>query len=598
MSKPSHAASTTHSTSEPSDLRRALAVCRHSFLTTAFFSLFVNLLMLVPALYMLAVYDRVLMSGSESTLMMLSLITVFLFLVLGGLEWIRTRVLVATSARLDEQLGERVFEAIFRQSLTSSGSVSTAQPLNDLVQLRQFLTGSALLAFFDAPWMPIYVGLMFLFHVYFGVVAVLSMLLLAGLAIWNEMATRNDLAEANRESLEATQFAQRNLRNAEVIEAMGMLPRLRARWQAKQLTVLARQSQASTKAGLINAFSRTYRLTIQSLVLGLGAYLAIQKQISPGLVISGSILLGRALAPLDQMIAGWRGFLGAREAYQRLDTLLQTIPARASRMSLPPLRGHVRLEDLVIAVPGRSAPILNGITLTIEPGTTVALVGPSAAGKSTVARAILGLYPPARGRVCLDGADVHNWDRTQLGQYIGYLPQDVELLDGTVAENIARFGDVDPERVVEAARWAGIHDMVLTLPQAYDTPLIGGGVALSAGQQQRIGIARAIYGRPRIVVLDEPNANLDMAGEAALMTTLMHLQRDGCTVVLVTHRTNVLQAVQKIAMIVGGKLALYGPREEVLATMAQPSPSSAVSTRQAGGATLTRGTPAVAGPKP
>ena len=597
QTKPGIPKPTTHLTNEPSDLHQALATCRGSFLITAFFSLFVNLLMLVPAIYMLAVYDRVLMSGSESTLLMLSLITIFLFLVLGGLEWIRTRILVATSARLDEHLGERVFDAIFAQSLTSSGAVSTAQPLNDLVQLRQFLTGPALLAFFDVPWMPIYVGLMFLFHWSFGAVAVLSMLLLVGLAIWNELATRTDLAEANRESLEATQFAQRNLRNAEVIEAMGMLPRLRTRWQTKQFQVLSRQTQASTKAGLINAFSRTYRLTIQSLVLGLGAYLAIQKQISPGLVISGSILLGRALAPLDQIIAGWRGFLGAREAYQRLDTLLHTIPARASRMSLPPLRGQVKLEDLVIAVPGRNAPILNGITLTIEPGTTVALIGPSAAGKSTVARAILGLYPPARGRVCLDGADVHNWDRTQLGKFVGYLPQDVELLDGTVAENIARFGDIDADRVVEAARLAGIHEMILTLPQAYDTPLIGGGVALSAGQQQRIGIARAIYGRPRVVVLDEPNANLDMAGEAALMTTLMQLQQGGCTVVLVTHRTNVLQAVQKIAMIVGGKLALYGPREEVLATIAQPSPP-AVTSRQAGTASLTRVTPAVAGPKP
>ncbi|MGQ0556391.1 MAG: type I secretion system permease/ATPase [Nitrospiraceae bacterium] len=588
---------TTSLTSDPSDLQRALAACRRSFLSTAFFSLFVNLLMLVPAIYMLAVYDRVLMSGSESTLMMLSLITVFLFFVLGGLEWIRTRVLVATSARLDEHLGERVFDAIFAQSLTSSGAVSTAQPLNDLVQLRQFLTGPALLAFFDVPWMPIYVGLMFLFHAYFGAVAVLSMLLLAGLAIWNEVATRTDLAEANRASLEATQFAQRNLRNAEVIEAMGMLPRLRARWQTKQFHVLALQSQASTKAGLINAFSRTYRLTIQSLVLGLGAYLAIQKQISPGLVISGSILLGRALAPLDQMIGGWRGFLGAREAYHRLDTLLCTIPERESRMALPPLRGQIKLENLVIAVPGRSAPILNGITLTIEPGTTVALIGPSAAGKSTLARAILGLYPPARGRVCLDGADVHNWDRTQLGKYVGYLPQDVELLDGTVAENIARFGDIEADRVVETARWAGIHEMILTLPQAYDTPLIGGGVALSAGQQQRIGIARAIYGHPRVVVLDEPNANLDTAGEAALMTTLMQLQRDGCTVVLVTHRTNILQAVQKIAMIVGGKLALFGPREEVLATITPPTQSS-IPPRQAGAASLTRATPAVAGPKP
>ena len=594
MTRPSPSTSTTRRTNEPSDLQRALATCRRSFLATAFFSLFVNLLMLVPAIYMLAVYDRVLQSGSESTLMMLSLITVFLFLVLGGLEWIRTRILVATSARLDEQLGERVFDAVFAQSLTSSGAVSTAQPLNDLLQIRQFLTGHGLLAFFDVPWLPIYVGLMFLFHVYFGAVAVFSMLLLTGLAIWNELATRTTLAEANRESLEAMQLTQRNLRNAEVIEAMGMLPCLRARWHAKQFRVLALQSQASSKAGLINAFSRTYRLTIQSLVLGLGAYLAIQKQISPGLVISGSILLGRALAPLDQMIGGWRGFLGAREAYHRLNTLLHTIPKGETRMALPPLRGQIKLEDLVIAVPGRSEPILKGVTLTIEPGTTVALIGPSAAGKSTLARAILGLYPPARGRVCLDGADVYNWDRTQLGQSVGYLPQDVELLDGTVAENIARFGDIDADRVVEAARWAGIHEMVLTLPQAYDTPLIGGGVTLSAGQQQRIGIARAIYGRPRVVVLDEPNANLDVAGEEALMKTLIQLHRDGCTVVLVTHRTNVLQAVQKIAMIVGGKLALYGSREEVLAAIAQPA-QPVVPPRQAGPPSLPRAMPSVSG---
>jgi ATP-binding cassette, subfamily C, bacterial EexD len=563
--------STPNSTTGPSDLRQALGSCRRAFLTTAFFSLFVNVLMLVPTIYMMAIYDRVLMSGSESTLLMLSLIAVFLFFVLGGLEWVRSRMLVATSARLDERLGDRVFDAIFTQSLTSGGAASTAQPLNDMVQIRQFLSGTGLLAFFDAPWIPIYVGLMFLFHLYFGAMAVLAMLLLTGLAIWNEVATRTDLAEANRESIEATQFTQRNLRNAEVVEAMGMLPRLRARWQVRQMKVLTLQSQASTKAGLINALSRTFRLTVQSLVLGLGAYLAIHKEITPGLVISGSILLGRALAPLDQMIGGWRGFLGAREAYQRLDSLLRATPERESRMALPALRGQITLEGLVIAVPGRQEPILNGVTLAIEPGTTVALIGPSAAGKSTLARAMLGLYPPARGRACLDGADICNWDRIQLGESIGYLPQDVELLDGTVAENIARFGAVDAQRVVEAAQLAGIHEMVLTLPQAYDTLLIGGGVALSAGQQQRIGIARAIYGRPRVVVLDEPNANLDLAGESALMATIQQLQQDGCTVVVVTHRRNVLQVVHKIAMVIGGKVARYGPRDEVLAVMAKPS---------------------------
>jgi ATP-binding cassette, subfamily C, bacterial EexD len=592
---PSLSTSTTALPHEPSDLHWALAACRGSFFTTAFFSLFVNLLMLVPAIYMLAVYDRVLMSGSESTLLMLTLITVFLFLVLGGLEWIRSRIMVATSARLDEQLGARVFEAVFTQSLRSNGRVSTAQPLTDLLQIRQFLTGPGLLAFFDAPWIPIYVGLMFLFHPAFGIVAVLSILLLTGLAIWNELAIRADLAEANRASLEATQCTQRNLRNAEVVEAMGMLPRLRARWHARQMQILTLQSHASAKAGLINALSRTYRLTIQSLVLGLGAYLAIQKQITPGLVISGSILLGRALAPLDHMIAGWRGVLGAREAHHRLDTLLLMIPQHEARMPLPPLRGHITVEDLVIAVPGRTEPILNGVTLTIEPGTTVALIGPSAAGKSTVARALLGLAPPTHGRVCLDGADLHNWDRAQLGQYVGYLPQDVELLDGTVAENIARFGDVDSNRVVEAARWAGIHEMVLTLPQAYDTPLIGGGVSLSAGQRQRIGIARAIYGRPRLVVLDEPNANLDLAGEAALLKAVRQLQRDGCTVVVVTHRAHVLQVVQKIALIVQGTLAQYGPREAILAAMSTLQPPT-VPARPAGVASLGRAMPVVPEP--
>lgn len=592
---PSMASPAASPASHSSDLRQALAACRRSFLSTAFFSLFVNLLMLVPALYMLAIYDRVLMSGSESTLLMLTGIAVFLFLVLGGLEWIRTRILVATSARLDEHLGERVFDAIFRQSL-ASGGVASSQPLTDLVQIRQFLTGPGLLAFFDAPWMPIYAGLMFLFHPYFGAVAIASMVLLAGLAIWNEVATRADLAEANRGSIEATQFAQRNLRNVQVIEAMGMLPRLRARWQQKQFQVLTLQAQASSKGGLINALSRTYRVTIQSLALGLGAYLAIHKQISPGLVIAGSILLGRALAPLDQMIAGWRGFLGAREAYRRLDTLLRTIPEGAPRMALPELQGKVTLEDLVIAVPGRTEPILKGMTLTIEPGTTVALVGPSAAGKSTLARAMLGLYVPARGRACLDGADVHNWDRTQLGQSVGYLPQDVELLDGTVAENIARFGNVDAGRVTEAAQRAGIHEMVLTLPQAYDTPLIGGGVALSAGQQQRIGIARAIYGSPKVVVLDEPNANLDSEGEEALTTTIKQLQENGCTVVLVTHRPTVLKVVHKIAVIRDGKLITYGPRDEIMAALARAQ-ASAVPPRQVGAASLGRVMPIAPGPK-
>lgn len=553
------------------DLQKALAACKASFSHAGFFSLFINLLLLVPSIYMLAVYDKVLVSSSESTLLMLTLITVFLYFVMGGLEWLRSRILIATSTRLDQWLGGRVFDAVFTQTLGSGGKTASAQPLSDLLQLRQFLTGPGLFAFFDAPWMPIYIALMFLFHFYFGVIAVVSALVLGALAIWNEFATRGDLTQANRESIEATQFTQRNLRNAEAIEAMGMLPHIKMRWQQKQKNILALQGRASAKGGLITALVKAYRITIQSLALGLGAWLAIHKEITPGLVIAGSILLGRALAPLDLMINGWRGFVGAREAYQRLNRLLTTIPARTEPMALPEPQGRFTLEHMVITPPGAPEPVLKGINLLIEPGSQLAVIGPSASGKSTFVRALLGIYRPVKGSVRLDGAEIHQWNREQFGNHIGYLPQDVELLDGSVSENIARFGSVDPELVVEAARAAGIHEMVLRMAEGYDTRLLGGGGgALSAGQQQRVGIARALYGNPRIVVLDEPNSNLDQAGDAALLTTLAELKRRGSTVIVVTHRTNILQQVDRILMLAEGQVAMYGPRDEVLAALSQP----------------------------
>lgn len=559
-----------------SDLGRALQACKSSFLYAGFFSLFVNLLLLVPSFYMLAVYDKVLVSGSESTLLMLSLITLFLFLVMGGLEWIRSQILIATSSRLDGLLGARVFDALFTQMLASGGRGGSAQALQDLLQLRQFLTGPGLFAFFDAPWMPIYITLLFLFHWSFGVTAILSALVLTALAFWNEIATRSDLAQANQESQEANQFTQRNLRNAEVIEAMGMLPRLRERWQQKQSAVLALQGKASGKAGLIGSLVKVFRMAIQSLVLGLGAYLAIHKEISPGLVIAGSILLGRALAPLDLMVNTWRGFLQARESYDRLHKLLTAFPSQQPPMPLPAPKGRLSVEQLIIVPPGATDPVIKGISLVIEPGQTVAIIGPSAAGKSTFSRALLGIYRPSKGAVRLDGAEIQQWNRDQLGDYIGYLPQDVELLDGTVSENIARFRDIDPEQVIAAAQQAGIHDMILRLPQAYDTRLVGGGHVMSAGQQQRVGIARALYGNPQVIVLDEPNANLDQAGDAALLETLTLLKRQGKTVVVVTHRNNVLSLADKILLLVDGQVGAYGPGDEVLQALAQQRPTPAL----------------------
>ncbi|MGY6215850.1 type I secretion system permease/ATPase [Methylolobus aquaticus] len=557
------------------DLRRALDLCRSSFVTAGFFSLFINLLLLLPSIYMMQVYDRVLASSSESTLMMLTLIAVFLYVVMGGLEWLRAQVLIVTSNRLDQVLNGRVFDAMFTQALASGGRMSTVQPLNDLLQLRQFLTGPGLFAFFDAPWMPFYLVLMFMFHSWFGYLAVISMVVLGGIAIWNEIATRDNLGRANQESIESNQFTQRNLRNAEVIEAMGMLPRMRSRWQDRQVALLGLQSQASSKSGLITSLSKTYRLTLQSLILALGAYLAIHREITPGLMIAGSILLGRALAPLDLMIANWRGFLQAREAYRRLDGLLKTVPERAPPMPLPEPRGEIAFDKTVITPPGAAGAVLKGITLTIEPGQAVGIIGPSAAGKSTLVRAMLGLYKPVSGSVRLDGAELDQWDREALGQHIGYLPQDVELLDGSISENIARFGTIDPTQVVAAAQAAGVHDMILRLPEGYETKIIGQGKMLSAGQQQRLGLARALYGSPKLLVLDEPNSNLDQDGENALVKAVVQMRQRGSTIVLVTHRPNILGIVDKILLLVDGQSAMYGPRDQVLAALQQKAPTPA-----------------------
>ena len=555
------------------ELESALALCKGSFLSVGFFSFFVNLLMLVPSFYMLQVYDRAVGSASLSTLLMLTLIMLLLMSTMGGLEWVRSRIMVRVSTRLDSLLGQRLFDASFKQALNTGGMNASGQPLSDLSALRQFLTGHGLFAFFDAPWIPIYLGVMFMFHPWYGWMGVLSALLLGALAFVNEKLTRAPLQAANRQQMTATAFISKSLRNAEVVESMGMLASLREHWSRRVHEVLILQSLASDRGATIAALSRTFRQIVQSLVLGLGAYLTITHQISPGLMIAGSILLGRALAPIDQLIGVWKGFLGARAQYARLHELLIKVAAEPERMPLPAPEGTIRVEGLSVGAPDARKPIIRGLDFQVAAGEVVGIIGPSGAGKSTLARALLGIWPNQAGTVRLDAADISQWRREELGQYIGYLPQDIELFEGTISQNISRFGPSNASAVVAAARMAGVHELVLQLPEGYDTVIGANGGGLSGGQRQRVGLARALYGEPRLVVLDEPNSNLDDAGEKMLAEALHKLKQSRATVFVITHRSGVLAQVDKLLVLNQGELSLFGPRDKVLARLQGVAPA-------------------------
>lgn len=558
---------------DATDLQLALRACKGSFVSVGFFSMFVNLLMLVPPMYMLQVYDRVLTTRSFETLLMLTLVVIFLFMVMGSLELVRSRILVRVGNRLDTSLNARLYSAMFRRSVVAPGQQS-AQPLNDLTSLRQFLTGNGLFAFFDAPWVPIYLGVLFLFNVWLGVFATCAGIILLALAIANEKATKTLLAEANSEHIKAQDLANANLRNAEVLHAMGMLPGIMGRWAEKHHEFLAKQSRASDRGGTLTNTSKVLRMLFQSMILGLGALLVLEGEMTPGMMIAGSIIMGRALAPIDQMIGSWKGFVGARGAYDRLNDLLTQIPEEQRRMSLPAPDGNLAVETMAAAPPGVRMATIRGINFEVPRGEHVGIIGPSAAGKSTLARVLLGIWPSQVGSVRLDGAEIQQFNRDELGPHVGYLPQDIELFEGTVSENIARFGDVDADKVVKAARKAGVHEMILELPNGYDTYISATSGALSGGQRQRVGLARALYGDPVLVVLDEPNSNLDDAGEKALSNAIAQLKSEGTTLFVISHRTSVLKNMDKLMVMKDGQVGMFGPRDQVLAQYAKKPASS------------------------
>ena len=550
------------------EIVQALLSFKQAFRSVGMFSMVVNLLMLVPSIYMLQVYDRVLASRNSYTLLMLTLIVVGAYIIMAALEYIRSQVVIRIGARLDMQLNRRVYTAAFEQNL-KNGRGNAGQALNDLTTIRQFVTGNALFAFFDAPWAPVYIFVIFLFDFWLGVFALGGTLILIALAIINQVVTRKPLAEANSLAVASSTHANNTLRNAEVIEAMGMMPNLQSRWYRTHEQFLKLQGEASEKAAVVSAYTRFFRIALQSLVLGLGALLVLQGNITAGMMIAGSILLGRALAPVEMVINVWKQWSGVRSAHERLVKLLEANPERKAGMELPAPKGDLRVEGVSAAPPGVRMPLLRNLNLAVDAGDVLGIIGPSGSGKSTLARLLVGVWPALMGTVRLDGADIYHWNKDQLGPHVGYLPQDIELFAGTISENIARFGQVDPEKVIATARMAGVHEMILQFNDGYDTQIGEGGNSLSGGQKQRIALARAVYGMPALVVLDEPNSNLDETGEEALRAAISRLREAGKTVVLITHRTSIIAATTKLLLLRDGTVGMFGPTQQVLASLAQ-----------------------------
>ena len=554
------------------EIKTTLWAFRREFVSVGVFSLVINLMLLTPSLYMLQVYDRVLLSHSGTTLAVLSLVALFFFAVMGFSEWVRSRVLVRAGVRFDEALNTRVFRANFAATLDQTGR-SPSQAFTDLTNLRQFLTGNGIFAFFDAPWVPIYIGVLFLLHPMLGGLATVFALVLVGLTWLSHYVTRASTEAVLDSTAEVNAFLYSKLKNAEVVEAMGMLDGLRRRWRNRLNRLLGASAASQDIGRRMQSLIKFTRLAQQSLMLGAGALLVIAGELTIGGMIAASVLVGRALAPIDLLAATWKSFFTALTAYRSLRDLLAAYPQRATQPASVPVKGGVRLANLVATAPSRASPILDHLSVEFPAGEITAIIGPSGSGKSTLARTILGIWPHWQGSVLLDGTPIQDLDRAELGPQLGYLPQDVELIDGSIADNIARFGNVDPEAVITAAKRTGIHDMILRFPLGYDTPVGSGGIALSGGQRQRIGLARAIYGEPALIVLDEPNSNLDDVGEAALAATLRTLKELGKTVLMITHRPQALAVADHILLLSEGRIRLFGPRDQVLAALKPPPPS-------------------------
>jgi ATP-binding cassette, subfamily C, bacterial len=552
-------------------LNNGVKSCVPAVATTVIFSFFINLLAFTSPLYMLQIYDRVIGSRSEVTLLGITLLVGYLLIINALLEMLRARLMVQASLAFDGKLAGAVFDATHFAGLRWP-RLAQGQSLRDLDALREFIAGPGLIALCDLLWMPIFVTACFILHAWFGAIAIGGAVLILTLTLASELATTHLLGRASKSSAAATQSAVSALRNSEVIQAMGMLGVLREAWLQHHDGVLNSQASAGGRSGLISAASKFVRMFLQTMILGLGAYLAIHNEISPGMIIAASIFVGRSLGPVEGIVGNWKGLTNARNSWARLVKLFVVAGDRAPQLALPRPLGHLKLVSVTAGPPEQPNPTLHHISFEVLPGEVLGVVGPSAAGKSSLARVITGVWPPVSGQVRLDGSNLAHWDPQQLGQYLGYLPQDIELFSGTVAQNIARFRQVDSETIIDTARLCGCHEMIQALPNGYNTPIGEGGASLSGGQRQRIGLARAFLDRPSLVVLDEPNASLDQSGEDELIGTIRRFRSFGCTIVLITHKINILAVADKVLILANGRMQGFGTREEVLDPLIAPQP--------------------------
>lgn len=547
-------------------LKRALGDVRSAFIVVGLFSLFINLAALIVPLYMMQIYDRVLTSHSGETLMALTALALALLMVVALVEVARSRLLVRIGADLDETLGAPLFGTAIEER-ASGHQTASSQPLRDLENLRSFMTGTGILALFDAPWTPIYLAIIYLLHPALGFIATLGALVILILAVASEVAVRSPLRAAGSSTRWSNELIEIFARNSHSIRVMGMLGRLEALWQSHRRDGVAWQAIASDRLGILQAVAKCVRLALQVAILGVGAWLVINGATTGGVMIAASIIMGRALAPVEAALGQWRGFVSAREAYQRLLAVLERSEPAGERMQLPAPAGRLELDNVGLRFGEGGPPALSAVALTLGVGETLGIVGPSGAGKSSLARLLVGISTPTLGSVRLDGVEVSQWPQVELGPFLGYLPQEIELVGGTVAQNICRFGVAQGPAIVEAAKLVGAHDMILRLPQGYETLVQDGGRNISGGQRQRLGLARAVFGDPRLVVLDEPNANLDADGEARLRSALGILKRRGRTVIVITHKPLLLGATDKLLVLREGRVHLFGSSASVMAEL-------------------------------